>query len=123
MRREEAKQAIDTEALELIEELDDYAKKIKSSSMSECKKVTYSSEIENQIKSLEEEIPAWEEELKTFKRNVKRWIEIQKEAIKKYQLLRIEMDRVKPSLFSDDFECIAKKQKNFCKTDETEPIL
>ena len=74
LRRETTKLEIDTEAISLIKELDDYGKKTKAAT---CNFENPTDKIEDQIKSLEKNIPVWEKELSTFKSSIKRWVEIQ----------------------------------------------
>lgn len=112
LKREVAKQKIDDEALKLSEELNEYEAKRKAGLNGN--KLVVSSEIEEFVESLESDRSKWEEELKSFELNLRVLKSIHVDSIAACEKLRPECDRIKKSLFTDEFKKLVRKQKLFC---------
>lgn len=116
LQREKEKQKIDDEALKLIEELDEYEKTCKTSSLENIvNPIVLSEETIDIIKSLEGKIKEWEDDLKKFSRNLKGWKFIHDETVSKYQYLYKERQRIRPTLYTDELLRLQHRQKAFCE--------
>ena len=120
LRREEAKESLDDEALELISELDELEGKCKAGLKDS---LVISNETEELIRSLESEIPTWDNHLKTFKKNIKRLIAIHKDTVAKCEPLRRANEDIKKQLFdTDELGKIVDKKNKFCQ-ENTKPLM
>ena len=113
LTREEAKTKIDVQALELIKELNEYELKCKSELS--ANPIQLNPEIELLMNELKEEIQSWKKDLQDFTRNVKRLKTIHQDSVVKFEQLKQECERLRKSLFSDEFDKLETKQKKYCK--------
>lgn len=120
LKREVGKKAND-DSLQLISDLDKYIKDCKENLGSDG--FVVSARIDELIESVEKKIPIWTREMNMFERNVKKWRKIQEEAVKSYDKLRRECDRVGKIVFNDRFDEIVVRQKIYCEERIMEPLM
>ena len=121
LHREEVKKKIDDDAIELIQELDEYESKCKADLS--ANKLVVSDEIEELFRSLERDQIKWDEELKVFEHKLKNLRKIHDDSISGYEKLRPECEKIKKSIFTDEFSMLEEKQNLFCGEMTADPLM
>ena len=92
LRREELKQDIDSEALKMIEKINEYEKDCKAS-------IKQDSKFDDMLIKWENDLKQSQDFLDTFKRNNKKWVEISNDTISRLKELQSEYIKFNNNLF------------------------
>lgn len=119
LRREEAKQKIDDEALTLIGELDDYEARFRASRSKNSLEVTTNNDedLDEVFKSLDEDLRFWEAQLKLFNGSARRWHKIHLDSVSKWKIMSDKYEQTKKRLLggsTSEFEKLELKKQRFC---------
>ena len=110
LRREELKQQIDNDALELIEELIEFENECKTKKSF----AQHSYKLELLMKSFESDLIRLKSDLVSFKKNVQKWKEISARSDMILKSLKGDFIEFKNSLFCNKLDDYKLKQQRFC---------
>ena len=99
LRREEMKEEIDKESLEMIEKLDEFEKECKSNAES----MKSDSELDKKLKTWSNDLKQWQQSLNSFKRNANKWKAILIESSSHLKKLQSEVCKFNENLFLKRF--------------------
>lgn len=113
LRREEVKKNVDDEALQLIQDLNEYETRCLGSRG--ANKIRVSKDTDDMLKTMEDNLNVWVDQMNSYDGGPKKWKSIHLDSVSSAEALNDKCGHLKRKLFVDEYDQFETRQQKFCR--------